>query len=314
MKPVQKIQKMLKALDAGGTNRTDDIYINVVRNEFITFPDRILIPKIPVKELPYDLSVAIVKMMTELCPEFLFGHELLEGRIPPSEQHSLHFAKWIPGHVIDFIHLLKVDFRFGGDSSNIENRGDSDNYPSYYTNRFYYKSLLIPTTGISGDGLNAFQSMRLFDTTRVDSDQYFHTFAVFEEVNRKELTKEILSKIDRRIFTISPDLYPFIVYDYFTACLNVLYPTPHEITRAAELYEPVFIAVLSTFKTIEDMIDGERIREHFHRELSGEGAIFHLREPFLDQLAEYFHRFSIVRDDELALKEWWRIDVAPLSE
>ncbi len=310
MDPVKKIQKMLSTINSSRQNNTDCIYINIVMNEFITFNGRIEIPKIPVKELYYDSSVAIIEKVIEYIPEFLYDHELLVERMPPSEQHSLQFVKKSRGKAIDFVHLFKIDLRFGGDSSNVLERGDSDHYPSYSTDRVYYKSRLIPVLNESvEDSVQYFKSIRLLDSTYVDSDQYFHTFAIFEDVNKKDLTRELLTKVDNSIFNISTDLYSFIVYDYFTSCFNVLYPSTEEIEIAVKMYEPIFLTILSRFKMIGDLLPPETLRERFTDSIIHEDDRLNLNSEFLYSLKQYFQRFSIVRDDELALKGWWRIDI-----
>ncbi len=310
MDSVHKIQKMLSKIDTASRNNTDCIYINVVMNEFITFNGRIAIPKIPVKELHYDSSVEIIERIMEYIPEFLYSHELLVERMPPSEQHSLQFVKKIRGKVIEFIHLFKIDLRFGGDSSNILERGNSDHYPSYATDRVYYKSRLIPVLSEpAGESIQYFKPMRLLDSTYVGSDQYFHTFAVFEDVNRKSLTREILSRVDNNIFNISTDLYSFIVYDYFTSCFNVLYPSSDEVQIAVEIYEPIFLSILSRYKSIGELLPLDTIRELFADAITYQEDRISLHDEFLHSLKRYFHRFSILRDDDLALKGWWRIDI-----
>ena len=310
MNPVHKIQEMLTQIDAASRNNTDSIYINVVTNEFITFNGRITIPKIPVKELSYDSSVAIIESIAGYIPEFLCRHELLAERMPPSEQHSLQFARKTRGELLEFIHLFKIDLRFGGDSSNVVERGDSDHYPAYTTDRVYYKSRLIPVLGESvGESIQYFKSIRLLDSTYVGSDQYFHTFAVFEDVNRKDLTREILAKIDNSIFNISTELYSFIEYDYFTSCFNVLYPTADEIEIAVGMYEPIFLSILSRYKDIGELLPTDTIRDHFADSITHDEDRLSLNDAFLHSLKRYFQRFSISRDDDLALKGWWRIDI-----
>ena len=60
MNPVDEIQNILRSLDSNQKNKTGNLYLNQIGNEFITFKEKIEIPKIPVKELDYKLSVGIL--------------------------------------------------------------------------------------------------------------------------------------------------------------------------------------------------------------------------------------------------------------
>ncbi len=304
--PLAKIEKIIQDIAPGTANMAESIYLNSVKNEFITFPGRVVIPRISVKELTYDLSVDIVRDLAGYIPEFLAGHRILERRKPAAEVHSLQFAMPLRGRLLDFAHLFKLDFRFGGDSYNIVEKGSTTFYPSYITNRLYFKSRLMPVKAAGND----FDPLRIIDAQYVESDQHFHTFAVFDDMNVRKITKSILEKLDLNVFPISLDLYPFIVYDLFTASLNVLHPTAAALAEAVEIYEPLFVTLFCKYKKIDNLAAPEKIASLFPDELAVDGETPALRAEFVERLKKYFSRYSIHRDDELAVKGWWRIDIA----
>lgn len=309
MNDVQKIQDILRAIKPEEKNRSGSIYLNSIKNEFITFPGRIAIPKIPVRELPYGISIKIVNDFRQYFPEFLLGHALLEKRKPAAEVHTLQFAMPMKGRVMDFTHYFKIDLRFGGDSSNVIEKGDTVHYPSYNTNRIYYKSRLIPTT--PGEG-GEFLPVRLLDELQVESDMHFRTFAMFDEMGSRELTKDLQGRLDPGIFSTSQDLYPFIVFDFFTACLNVPRPSGAELVAALEIFEPLFLVIYGRYKNADAPAGRDAIMSAFPDHFSVKEGALAPAEGFIGRMQDYFKRYKIIRDDDLALKGWWMLDIANL--
>lgn len=306
MNPVNKIEKILKD-SAKKENNTGDIFLNVIKNEFIMLNGRIEIPRIAVKELDYIKAIPILKDISDYIPEFLSGHELLVDRKPASEQHSLHFVKSVKGKIFDYIHIFKIFLKFEGDSRNIIEKGDTGNYPSYSTDRLYYKSRLIPVTSITNaNGKIDFTPMRMVSADYIKSDQKLFTSAIFDELDRKEITRDIHDRLAIDVFNISTEIYPFIVFDYFTACFNVLYPVQDEIEKAIEIFEPVFITVFDKYNSIQKLDKYEEIKEVYKDQLYFVEEAF-IKIKFLDELKPYFSRWSVERDDDLTLKGWWRI-------
>ncbi|MCP4131587.1 MAG: hypothetical protein GY754_11465 [bacterium] len=306
MNAVKAIQKILDSLTPDDKNKVNDIFINIIHNEFITLDGRISIPKIPAVELDYDLSVDMVRNLAAYIPQFLCGYQLLENRRPAADQHSLHFIKKYPGKHLGFTHMFKIDLKFSGDSSNIIKKGDSDHYPSYNTDRIYYKSRLIPELNPGTSEEPGFTEIRIKEAVQVESDQYFHTFAIFEELNVGEISQDLSSRLGADIFPISLKLYPFIAYDHFTACLNILYPDQSEVQLGVDIFEPVFFFLYSKFKEYTAIVDDETLDNRFYNELKIENGNLFFTEEFMEKLKDYFDRFNLDRDEELILKGWWR--------
>ncbi len=309
---IVRIRQLLKGIGPAARNSADQVYINIIKNEFIVFDKKIAIPSIAVKELDYETASEITAFAADIIPEFLVAHDLLTDRVPPSEQHSIQFVKRLSGRCLDFVHMFKLDLRFGGGAADFIDPGNSNYYPSYYTDRFYYKSRLIPVMKEAGqDRPEGFSAVRLVDSTYTESDQYFHTFAIFEDVNYKEITMEIHGKLGLPgVFPISLGLYPFIEYDYFTACLNVVKPSPGELEKALAVFEPLFLVICGRYRMLDGLVAPGAVTDTFAGILSGEGNAMSLTEEFLPVVKDYFSRFSLYRDDELALKGWWRLDCA----
>ncbi len=311
MRSIKKIHKLLSDIDIAAENRIDKIFLNAIKNEFIKVPGEIVIPKIHVKDLDYGTAFSILKDIEYFLPEFLYGHTILEARKPPSEQHSLHFIRSIKGQAIDFIHILKIDLKFGGDSINIIEKGSPTSYPSFRTDRVYYKSRLVPVKSIKvHKTITDFQPIRLFRSDYIESDKHFFAAAIFDDVDKSAVTGEINEAVNLDVFSISRDLYPFIVYDYFSACLNVLYPVTEEIEKSAALFEPVFLFIYSKYNDLNDLIDNIRLSGIFKDSLEFDNEGLKLTAFHLDRLREYFNRFVIARDNELMLKGWWRFDIS----
>lgn len=305
MDVIQNINTLLNKA-AGNKNQTGEIYINVIKNEFIMINGRVRIPRIPVKEVDYDTAVPIIEEAVKYIPEFLSGHDILVDRKPAAEQHCLHFVKSVKGKAFDYIHIFKLFLKFEGDSRNIIEKGDTSNYPSYSTDRFYYKSRLIPVSSVTRDKEKIdFKPIRIITSNVVNSDQKLFTSAVFDELDRKELTRDIHEKLSLEVFNFSTEIYPFIVFDYFTACFNILYPSPEEIEKAVQIFEPLFITVCDKYSGIKTFKNYEEIKNLYQDQLYFIDESF-VKIKFLDELKSYFKRWALYRDDELTLKGWWR--------
>ena len=297
-----KAANALLSSDTGG-NLSQDIYINVIHNEFMTFEGTVDIPRLPVSEISNYLSYNIIGNLFPKIGKFLQNHIMLEQRNPGSEQHSIHLVRHLRGHVIPFCHIIRLDMKFSGDPSAVIERGNSHYYPSYHTDRIYYKSRLVPLDRWDENG--TFIPRRIYDMAQADSDQYFHTYAIFDDINRGELTRKLCDAAGTDLFPVSLDLYPFLVFDYFTACMNVLLPTEKELNLALEMFEPLFIYVYSKFRDSSDIIH-ENESDLFINRLEIHDGAFVLTPSFRMELADYFGRKKLVRNDTLALKGWWK--------
>ncbi len=308
---VQKIQSLIDSIPEGARNHTEKFYLNNIQNEFVTFPDEISIPRIHVKELDYPCGIEIIKNLSEILPLYFQGHLMLEKRIPAAEQHSLHFSKKLQGKCLDFTHLFKIDFKFGGDPDSIIEKGTPDFYPAYKTNRIYYKSLLVPESTIhrtrTEQGLDP---VRIREADEVDSDQFFHTFAIFDETDRSEITKEFYQvlSLPEETFGISPALYPIVEYNYFTACFNVIDPTEENLVAGTKIFEPLFLLLYGRKRNLGEIVNTEAIEEYYGDLLSLKGSKIFPTDKFLSLLKNYFHKYRLVRNDEIILKGWWKFE------
>ena len=306
---LEEMQHLIDSISPDAENRITGTYINAVHSEFVTLSKTFEVPQIPVKELSPDLALEVIGPIVEAVPQFLRGHVILPERVPAAEQHSLHFVKKIPGRLIDFCHIFKIDLKFGGNPDNIIERGNSDLYPSYRTDRLYYKSMLIPESSIHRNERGAFlEPIRLQQVDSIESDEFFHTFAIFDEVDKKGITKSILQSLDfpEDFFPISTGLYSFINYDYFTSCFNVLHPTEENLKQGAELYEVIFLSLYSHLRNIRSLVTPQAVGEEFGDLLRARGVSFDMTKSFLASARPYFEKYSLVRDDDLALNGWWK--------
>ncbi len=312
MDSIDKIESAIISIDPDNRNQTSHIYLNVINNEFITINETITIPKIPVSELDYTTAGPIVDSAIKNIPEFLINHNLLSKRKPSSEQHYLQFIQPLRGEHIYFLHMLKLDMEFSGNPETIIDQGNSDYYPSFTTDRYYYKSKLIPVNSTlkNKDSIIDFTTIRLVQKEKHETDQYFHTFAIFDETDSKKNSLELSKLAGLDSYKVSQKLYPFISYDYFTAVFNILYPTPGEIRIGMEIFEPVFIFLFSRTFNWKDLITEERLLEKFSHSLQIEDKHLALSHEFREKMDNYFNRYSLFRDDELALRGWRRFDIS----
>ncbi|MGB4270746.1 MAG: hypothetical protein WBK20_16400 [Spirochaetota bacterium] len=300
---VNQINNFIRLIDAHNVNKTGNIYINILKNEFIMLNEEIIIPKIPVSKLLYNEALPIAQTIIPLIPLFLLGHTLLEERQPAHELHSLHFVSLLEGRCINFYHVLRLDFKFGGDSSTILEPGNNDFYPSYRTNRLYYKSRLVPTMK---DISPPITPIKLIQSITTESDQYFHTYAIFDDIDTSNITNEFIKTLPD-IFSIPSNLYPFIVMDYYTACMNIPNPVPLELERAVTTFEPLFFIIASHFISIDSIISFNDFENAFSELIKIKNHELVPTSNLIQLSREYFNRYSLTRDEQCMLKGWWQL-------
>ena len=296
----KSVQGILDSIQPDALNNVGDIYVNAIYNEFIFIKGTIEIPKIPVKELNVADSGEILRSIIPFIPEFLVRHKIPLKRIPPADQHFLHFTRVFHGRLINFRHIFKIDLKFSGNPDGIIEKGNTSFYPSYRTDRIYYKSRLIPEKASS----DTFSPLRLAERRDFVSDDNLFTSTFFEDINRSELSLEICEKLPMEIFAVSPKLYPFLVYDYFTACLNVLSPTEKNIHDAILIFEPLFFFIYSRFKDINELTTIEEIHKNFDDCFEPDTTELVLTESFIKKLKGYFSNPILVQNEEMAIKGW----------
>jgi hypothetical protein len=303
----ENIGALLEGIGPESRNATGDIHLNIIKNEFILINGLVTIPHLPVKEMDYAAAMPVMRELVDYMPKFLCGHVPLVRRRPASEQHSVQVVRLIGGEFIDFIHLFSINLRYGGGEGTVLSMGDSTRYPAFKTDRIYYKSRLIPVRRVAAVSLEDFSPVRLIESAYIESDQAFHTFAAFDDMDPRDATRGIYSrmKLDD-IFSTSQDLYPFISFDHFTACLNVPDPLPTKLLRACELYEPLFIYIYGQYREAAEIAPLETLAGRLPLELV-DGRL-ECTGVLRDDLRRWFGRYTLVRDDDLALKGWWRFD------
>jgi hypothetical protein len=300
----KKLNNLIHSIDINSRDRIESIHLNQIHNLFITFHGGIIIPKIPVKELDHETAFPIVQDLVKMIPNLIRHHVIPAHNKPASDQHYIHLIQKVAGSLFNYIHMLKIDCKFGGDPANILKRGNSLHYPSFQTNRVYYKSFVFPVSVV--DDQYEFMEIRLTQSQQVESDQYFHTYALFDDMNKDGATHKLCEYIGNDLFAIPSTLFPFVQFEYFTACLNVLYPVQDEIIESIRLFEPLFIFLYSKYNPIETLlIDTVTIRETYGKLLKIENNKIELTSTFKESLRAYFRRYSLFRNDELALKGLW---------
>lgn len=301
MKSIKKISDILAGITSGQKNKSSGTYLNSAGSSFFLLDGEITVPRISVKNLDYDTALPILLETANFIPEYLCSHSLLENRNPPSDEHQIHLTKRIPGRVIDFVHMLRLDLKFAGNVLKIIQKADTDFYPAYITDKIFFRSQLIPVLKNSPYG--SIEQIRLIDSRHMESDQHFHTFAIFDDIKEKDISKELSKIPGASLFRISVELYQFITYGYFTSCLNIPDPTQEEISTATEIFEPLFIYIYSKYKNLPDIADKSLLADTFSESLAFNDQLL-LNDDFLSRLGNYFGRFSLFADDKLMLEGW----------
>jgi len=304
--PVSVINNLISGIGSNDCNQIAGVFLDESLMEFFSLKDEITVPPVPVGELDYNTGTEIVKNLTRVIPEFLNSHTLLEKRKPSSEQHSLQFVKNVPGKLIDFIHILRFDFKLTGNYGRITGRSDNQTFPQYVTDRIRYKSRLVPV--LKGSDPAMFDALRLKSRLEVDTDGRRFTSVFFDEFSTTEISIDFSLKSGSDIFSISPKIYPFISYDYFTACMNLPDPTAAKLETGARVFEPLFFYLYYQYKERELEVDRNKLSIFNEFLESTESGV--IQKPFLvESLRDFFSHYTLYRDDELMLKGLRKISI-----
>jgi hypothetical protein len=289
-----------------GINAPFRVYLNDRRNEFFYFENEsFVIPRISVHGLTFGQKIELTEEIRRLIPEFISSHSVLEHPKPVAETMFIHYVKPVTGKHFNFLHVLKIDLKFSGNPDTIIEKGNNEFYPSYRTNRLYYKSILVPihTIEYSGNSIVGFDSMKIFDKVNIYSEAGKFTNALFDDVYYGEITEEIVKDLADLQFPFSCKIFPFLYYAYFTACFNLPYPFEKEINEALRYYEPIFVK-LSTIHKKDFPVNAAYYKSSFNYD---EKHCF--SDFFKAECGKYFARFSITYDDDLLLKNWRELNV-----
>jgi hypothetical protein len=303
------IDRLIGIIGGSHKNTRGPILINEVKNEIITLDRTIDIPRIEVSRINYETIAGPLRELTGVIPEYLSGHTLLVRQKPPSETHFIHFVKTLRGLHRDFVHIFKLDFRFSSDLGKNYHDGTADFYPSYTIDKIPFKSLLVPVAKITEeDGRVAdFSTLKIIDEESVEGSDNYFVHSIFDDFDATGINERILDEAGRDIFSFSPRIYPFFVYGYFTVGMNLPDPVPAELEDAVSVFEPIMAKVTGSFggKAVV-----EEIASAYDHDLVCSNGILAYRDTFAERARRYFTRYSIFHDDELALRRWWRINVA----
>ncbi len=296
--PVKKIDNLINLIKKDSENTITGIFLDETLTECFFLRDEINIPSIPVMELDYNTGYNILAELADSIPEYLFNHVLLEKRKPSSEQHTLQLIRPVAGRLIDYVHILRLDFKLAGGYGRITGKGDTRTFPGFVTDRIKYRSRLVPVP--KGSDPFLLDSIRLKTQFDVDADGKRFTSVLFDEFNTAEISIELSSKVGEVIYSIPVKLFQFIVYDYFTACLNIPDPSSIKIEESAVLFEPLFFSVFFQYRSSIPGIEKDLLSawdEYIDIKKTG----ISLKPLFMGRLKDYFYRYTLYRDEQLML-------------
>lgn len=243
------IDTLVSGIDMSARNTCGSVFINAVKNEVLDLNRLIDIPRIPVGRISYQMIASSVSELCSIIPEYLIGHTLLPLQKPPSETHFLHFVRLVKGIKRDFVHLLKLDFRFTSEMGTNYHDGTADFYPSYKVGMIPYRSLLVPVdeVQITDSRITDFIAPRINLEEWVGGDIHSLTHTIFDEFDPTPINEKIADSAGRDLFPFSIRLYPVLSYCYFSVCLSIPCPFAEELTAAVRIFEPMCEKIIGSF-------------------------------------------------------------------
>ena len=102
-------------------------------------------------------------------------------------------------------------------------------------------------------------------------------------------------------------MYPFLEYRYFTVVMRIPDPVPSEIEDAVRIYEPLFLEIRSALSG--NIVDNAAVSALDGALVSRDGLLT-VSDRSRAEAKDFFSKYSLYQDDELALKRWRRLDVS----
>ncbi|MBP7901410.1 MAG: hypothetical protein KA015_01200 [Spirochaetes bacterium] len=289
---------------SGRLNTKGEILLNERKNEFYKFEGNIEVPRISVNGISSEQKIMLSERISRIIPEFLNDHSIIFEPKPAAETLFIHFAKHLKGRQMDFIHLFKIDFKFSGNPDSMIEKGDNFNYPSYCTDRFYYKSYLLPVYSFDED-ISEFRTIPLFkEVSHKSENDGFFTYALFDDVDVDVYDKIISESLKEFTFPVPKGIFRFISYAYFTAAFTVLNPFNSILNESAELFEIIFLKLMKD-NDIESTADINAFSENLYIE----NGRLNYTDSFIDKFNRYLGRYSLITNEEyLLLNSWKKIE------
>ena len=289
---------------SGRENVKGEILLNERKNEFYKFDGNIEIPRISVNGISREQKIMLSQRISRIIPEFLNGYSVIFEPKPAAETLFIHFAKRLKGRQMDFVQLFKIDFKFSGNPDSMIEKGDNFNYPSYRTDRFYYKSYLLPVYS-SDEDISEFKTIPLFkEVSHKSENDGFFTYALFDDVDVEVYDKIIAESLKEFAFPVPQGIFRFISYAYFTAAFTVLDPFSSILKESVELFEIIFLKLMKD-NDIEYTVDINAFSESLYTE----NGRLNYTDSFIDRFNGYLGRYSLVTNEEyLLLNSWKKIE------
>lgn len=303
------INAILKNLDQSQKNNCGPIIINEIKKELLILREPIRVPRLHVSRLDYTELAGFTRDLCRVIPEYLAGHMLLIDQKPASETHSIQFVKGIKGKMFDFVHLLKIDLRFGTGVGSQIGGGTTEYYPEYNADGFLMSSLLIPAESIerAGESIVDFETIRIIQKETVGEGERVLVHAFFDDFDPTEINNKIWTALGEGMFPFSLKIYPFVSYSYHTASLNLPDPKEAILVKAVELFEPMAIAVISSIAKFDKE---KAVALHPDSLVLNDNGVA-LSKKLVSSVSTFFSRYSVYQDEDFMLKRWRRLDVSP---
>ena len=297
--------KTITADERKKVNVSGEILLNERKNEFYKFESSIEIPRISVNGISRDQKIMLSERICSIIPEFLDNYSVIFDPKPAAETLYIHFARKYKGSLLDFIHLFKIDFKFSGNPDSMIEKGDNFHYPSYRTDRLYYKSYILPVYS-SDDDISEFKTIPLFkEVSHKSQDEGFFTYALFDDVDIEVYDKIIADSLGEFTFSVPQGIFRFIQYAYFTAAFTVLDPFALKLKEAVDLFEVIFIRLMK-----DNDVDFKFDSDNFAESLILKDGRIYFAESFIKKFNDYISRYSLAtNEDYLLLNSWKKIEI-----
>lgn len=297
--------KIITADQSKKENVSGEILLNERKNEFYKFEGSIEVPRISVNGISRDQKIVLSERICGILPEFLDNYSVIFEPKPAAETLFIHFAKKYKGKYFDFIHLFKIDFKFSGNPDSMIEKGDNFHYPSYRTDRFYYKSYLLPVYSFVDD-ISEFKTIPLFkEVSHKSQDEGFFTYALFDDVDIEVYDKIIADSLGEFTFSVPQGIFRFLRYAYFTAAFTVLDPFDYQLKEAVDLFEVIFVRLMR-----DNDVDIHYDFDIFQDSLVIKDGRIYFTEAFIEKFNGYISKYSLVtNEDYLLLNSWKKIEI-----
>lgn len=256
------IQTILRNLDS--KQKKFPIYIDNLHTPFILLDEDYLMPQVSNYILQEDEILKLIQLYSKFLPNTLKDLNFILNPISTKEHSKLIFAKEFSSRGNKFVYQFSIEIKYlgGADSTKISKQATQEFFPSYFTDRIYFQSRIIPVSEITyiENQIVNFNPIKLnqvinyihSDFFEKDKPEFFSE--MFDEQNYKPILEPLFEKLKVSTFWKLGKIYEPLGIEYLSFVLNLISVSSEKNIIEFQKFSALFTNILGFEKLNQDSI------------------------------------------------------------